>query len=138
MIGIGGVGGAVGSAADDSDTGGIMLGAMTGMASGANIYLGAIVAGVSAHAQGGSFGRTFAAAGVGAMVSGLGLQGPQGFITASVVGGVSSEITGDTFINGASHASFSWVVDRGINKLATHANGSIEYCNGGSDQQELT
>src|SRR5690625_1896267 len=138
MIWIGGGRGAVGAAANGADTSGIMLGAMTGMASGANIYLGAIVAGVSAHAQGGSFGRTFAAAGVGAMVSGLGLQGPQGFIVASVVGGVSSEITGGKFKNGAATAAFSWVLARGINKLATHANDSIEYFNRDSDPVEFT
>jgi len=116
MIWIGGVSGAVGAAANGADTSGIMLGAMTGMASGANIYLGAIVAGVSAHAQGGSFGRTFAAAGVGAMVSGLGLQDPQGFITASVVGGVSSEITGGKFKNGAATAAFTWALSQGAQR----------------------
>src|SRR5690625_7740600 len=105
MIWIGGVSGAVGAAANGADASGIMLGAMTSMASGANIYLGAIVAGVSAHAQGGSFGRRFAAAGVGAMVSGLGLQGPQGFIVVSVVGGVGRASLGCKFMNGAAQVS---------------------------------
>src|SRR5690625_862090 len=134
MIWIGGVSGAVGAAANGADTSGIMLGAMTGMASGANIYLGAIVAGVSAHAQGGSFGRTFVAAGVGAIVGRLDLNGLNAVVVSTGAGGERREITGGKFKNGASTAAFSWSMSR---RVQTIRGGPHDQCSAALTCTEL-
>ncbi|WP_028768309.1 hypothetical protein [Shewanella fidelis] len=74
--------------------------------------------------QGGEFGHGFITAGIGMLgvqgASAIGLAGNEagGFITAAVIGGTVSEITGGKFANGAASAAFATVVSQvGLSKF---------------------
>ncbi|WP_028768305.1 hypothetical protein [Shewanella fidelis] len=74
--------------------------------------------------QGGEFGHGFITAGIGMLgvqgASAIGLAGNEAgrFITAAVIGGTVSEITGGKFANGAASAAFATVVSQvGLSKF---------------------
>ena len=69
------------------------------------VFASAAWGGVQAEITGGSFGRGFLAAGVGAVAGGNG-GGPKGFVKSAMLGGVTTRITGGKFKNGAATAAF--------------------------------
>lgn len=111
------IGGAVGAAANG---GNVLKGAVFGAFSGAAYVAGGFVGsavwgGIEADMNGGSFGRGFLAAGIGAYYGGMG-TGPSisGFVKSAVLGGVTTEITGGKFKNGAASAAFMYAVSAGV------------------------
>ncbi|MCP4469086.1 MAG: hypothetical protein GY815_00100, partial [Gammaproteobacteria bacterium] len=62
--------------------------------------------GISADIQGGNAGRGFASAGLGAAIGGGSGEGMTKVMTAALIGGTISKITGGKFANGAGSAAF--------------------------------
>ena len=112
VVGVVAAGGAV-SGGITSGSQGALIGAFTsvlGMAGGGNVFVTALVAGVSSALQDGNFGSGFLSAGVTALAVPA-MSGRIGQVVArALVGGTVSSLTGGKFANGAAMGAMQGVL----------------------------
>ena len=129
------IGGAAGAVANGGNFGdvvfGMLMGAFSGAIAGAGLdpMMAFLIKGISGGAmesvQGGSFGHGFMVAGISGMGGGEGIPGA---VSAMIIGGTVSEMTGGKFKNGAASAAFNYALQWGAGEIGSksHNEGKSE------------